>query len=165
MKRRPRHKRLPSHPAWRTDKDDFIQRIYGWGKLIDVTRGFDVRFPRSYGHKQTYFSVKMHGSERAALKAARAHRDRLVASSGAPEKRAGQRRTAPYMKHLRTNNKSGMVGLTRVTSKRGDAYWIAWYHPSPGKQKRRSWSVKRYTDEGARQLAILWRAEMLRSLR
>ena len=152
--------RRPGHPDWRTDRDDFIIRVYGWGPMIDITRGFRLRFLPSYGYPDKYFAVKRHGSERAALQAARAYRDSLLASSGEPKRRSAGRRLAPYIVKLTKKNKSGIIGITR-----NEREWTAWYHPSPRKQVRRSWSIKKYTDEGARQLAILWRAEMLRSLR
>jgi hypothetical protein len=155
--------RLPSHPAWRTERDDFIIKVWGWGKLLDVTRGFALRFPRSIGAPQQYFSVKRHGSERAALLAARAARDEVFHATNEPERRNAKRRLAPYIVKPRSNNKSGITGITLDKNKHG-ACWVAWYHPSPGKQVRRHWSIKKYTNDGARQLAILWRADMLRSL-
>lgn len=152
--------RRPGHPDWRTSRDDFIIRVYGWGPMIDITRGFRLRFLPSYGYPDKYFAVRHYGSERAALNAARAHRDALLAQSGEPKRRNAGRRLAPYLVKLTKKNKSGIVG---ITLDRGA--WVAWYHPSPRKQVRRSWSIKKYTDDGARQLAIMWRADMLRSLR
>lgn len=147
----------------RTDRDLFIVRIRGWGKMENMTRGYACRFPASYGHPERYFSIQKYG-DAGALGRARAYRDSLYDPRTEPVRRQGKDRSAAaFQRKPRKGNTSGITGLT--FDARHGGMWVAYYHPRPGVQKRRAWAIGKYTNEGAKMLAIAWRADMLAGLR
>lgn len=149
---------------WRTSRDDFIMRVPGYGPVR--VRGFTVFFPRAFGvARSRYFGIKRYGSEREALKCARAYRDAIVKTSIEPARRGGPsklRRAAPFMIEPRKDNVSGVIGVGLA---KGGKDWAAWYYPRPGRRKQRSFSISKFTNEGARMLAIMWRNQMIGKLR
>ena len=131
------------------DEDFGISRL----DLASVgTYGWQVRLQRRGVRYQRYFGDQTWGGKRAALSRARQFRDRILArlEGGDSENRVRS--------HSATaDNQSGMVGVTRVRSAgaNGSYYesWQATWSPSPGRRKCVRFSVRRYGDEEAFQLA------------
>ena len=139
----------------RTWRDDFIVPVKA-KRDRNIIAGYDVHLKPS-----KYFSIARFGSGPAALKAARAYRDRVFPASGRPPLRTGAtRRRAPFDVKLRVDNRSGLVGVCSDHER-----WYAWFSPRPGAVTKHSWSIKKFTHEGARMLAIAWRARMIEELR
>lgn len=127
-----------------------INRVTAPGK----SPAFQVVVKRQGIHVRKRFNPSYFGSESAALEAARAWRDRVLA-------------LLPPMTYRelhtlrRHNNQSGIPGVFRTKEPTG-AYWVA-VRESGGKKTSRKLSVSRYGEEGARQRAIAARQEMLQS--
>ena len=102
-----------------------------------------------------YFAVSRYGSEEAALKAAQAWRDRVLALL--PPMTYRQLCT-----RVRRNNTSGIPGIYRVV----EPSYVCWKAivGLEGKAQVRAFSVKKYGEEQARQMAIEARRQMLQSV-
>ena len=121
------------------------------------THGWQVRLQRRGVRYQRYFADRRWGGKRAALLRARQYRDRVLARiDDSPE---GDSEARPRVRsHSSTvDNRSGMVGVTRVRSlaSNGSYYesWQATWSPRPGQRKCVRFSVRRYGDEEAFSLA------------
>lgn len=147
-------------PRWRTWRDDFILRIFRDGHAT----GYDVRLPEAHGLPHKYFGILRWGTLREALRQARWHRDALVRIAGEAPRRLDKQghRVPSYLVKPRSNNTSGLVGVTTTDD---GAYWVAWYQPQPNKQAKRRFSIKKYGFEGALILASEWREKMIKAMR
>lgn len=102
------------------------------------------------------FTVSAHGSDQAALHAARQWRDRVLALL--PPMTYRQMRTL-----VRRNNTSGIPGVMRIQKASG-TYWIA-SGAADGKDNiKKSFNVNTYGEEGAKQKAIDARRQMLQAV-
>lgn len=124
-------------------------------------------FVRGYKNGKTYsrlFSDQKCGGEREALEEARAFRDRLYEKLEEIPKAPRARRVV--MRDAR--NSTGVLGVCR-TSKKGpngsanDCYSVSW-RPSPGVQKCTSFSIRKYGEKKAFQLAVAHRKKMLKEI-
>lgn len=109
-------------------------------------RGYYVRVGLSRGQKPKFFSDSNYGGKPGALKAARTHRDKLVAQLNlGTEGKGGAGRVA---------NRRTVSGVTGVHLSRGrledELYWRAKVH----KKLDRTFSVKKYGYTKAFQLAV-----------
>lgn len=142
-----------------TDKKKGISRIdsgstHGW-------------FVRGYRNGKTYsrlFSDMKCGSKAAAYEEALAFRDKLYEKLGDIPRMPRARRLV--MRD--TRNSTGVLGVCR-TSKRSpngainECYSVSW-RPEPGKQKCTSFSIRKYGEKKAFQLAVAHRKKMLKEI-
>lgn len=111
---------------------------------------------------EKFFSDFNYGGKRAALQAAKAHRDLL-------ESRHKKFSVSQLADSPSANNKSGLVGvrLHQQTDRRGEFeysywYWVAQWTDRRGRRKTRSFSVHKYGDDEACRLACESREQGLR---
>lgn len=140
-------------------KDKGISRIdsgstHGW-------------FVRGYRNGKTYsklFSDKKQGGKNKALKAAREYRDSLFEEiQSIPKKPRGRRLV---LKDSR--NTTGVLGVCRTVKKspngkENECYSVSW-RPEPGIQKCTSFSIKKYGEKKAFDLAVAHRKKMMREI-
>ena len=117
------------------------------------THGFQVRLQRRGIKYAKFFSDRVHGHPQHALEAARIWRDQLIA------KLADQARICERSQR----NSSGVVGVSKITviAANGNSYqfWQATWSPSPGQRRCVKFSIQRYGDKEAFQLAVEARTE------
>lgn len=124
-------------------------------------------FVRGYRNGKTYsrlFSDGKFGSQDAALKEAIAYRDGLHSELDEVPKKPRARRIVTRD----TRNSTGVLGVCR-TAKAGpngkvnECYSVSW-RPSPGVQKCTSFSIRKYGEKKAFQLAVSHRRQMLKEI-
>ncbi len=113
------------------------------------TRGWQVRLSRGGRRLTKFFSDRVYGGAEEALRAARVFRDELIDRLPAPQ------RGGAYGK-LTRRNVSGVVGVSRIvvrTDTRCYEFWQATWSPRPGVRKRVKFSIRRYGEGRAFELA------------
>ncbi len=108
--------------------------------------GYYVRLTWRGQQYAKFFSDKKHGGKRKALRAAEAYFDELDAKMPLDSQ----------IGRMSVRNTSGIVGVSRtVSTSRGHryAYWQARWG-SGAERKSAKFSVQKYGEEGAKQLAI-----------
>lgn len=124
-------------------------------------------FVRGYRNGKTYsklFSDLKCGGKEKALEMARAHRDRLHDELDTIPTKPRARRIV----YRDVRNTTGILGVCK-TRKRGpngtinECYSVSW-RPAPGVQKCTSFSIRKYGDKKAFQLAVAHRRKMLREI-
>lgn len=133
-----------------------IERVNTGGYLVRITR-------KSKMHMQ-YFSDTDFGGKRKSLLAAREHRDEMETKlKGYTPKEIANRE--------RSNNTSGVVGVRYVEeldprwkSKPVYGYWVAQWSPEPGVRKTQRFSIEKYGDDEAYELAVKARKKGVRSM-
>ena len=126
--------------------DDASRSTHAW--LVQVQRHNQVAIK--------LFSDSVWGGKRKALAAARAWRDEHK-QPVAEQAHALWRRN-----RLRSNNRSGLVGVARYERTAeangrktgGVAFWLAAWVDEHGASRKRKFSVKRWGERGAKQKAI-----------
>lgn len=117
------------------------------------THGFQVRLQRRGIKYAKFFSDRVHGHPQRALDAARAWRDQLI------EKLSDQARICERSQR----NSSGVVGVSKITvaAANGNSYqfWQATWSPTPGQRRCVKFSIQRYGDRQAFQMAVEARTE------
>lgn len=112
--------------------------------------GFYVRITHRGKSNQKYFPDKSLGGKSKALKAARDYRDSLLAKMPKYKQEAAGRKK-------RRIKKSGVTGVTHVVSKsiKGKSYdyWQAAWLDGDGKRRTAKFSISRYGNEKALDLA------------
>ncbi len=109
------------------------------------------------------FSDGRYGGRANALQAALAYRDQVVAAHPRLAR-------STYCAIVRTNNRSGISGLTRVDRvelsgrPQRKLYWEAQVPLGQGCAQHRRFSIRKYGEEGAYQRALAVREGALRSL-
>ncbi len=124
-------------------------------------------FVRGYRNGRTWsrlFSDRKCGGREEALAAARAFRDRLHAELQAQPKAPRARRIV----QRDARNTTGVLGVCRTVKKgpggaRYECYSVSW-RPEPGKQKCTSYSIRKYGEERAFQLAVAHRQRVMREI-
>lgn len=137
--------------------------MYGISRIDQPEKknhGFYVRVTNKGVTQQKYFPDKANGGKTKALKAAQEFRDKLVA------KLPKARRDAAARKKRRIK-RSGVVGVTHVMSRAGGKhtyeYWqAAWTDPA-GSRRTAKYSIGRYGNAKALEMAIKRRRQALRS--
>ena len=113
-------------------------------------RGWQVRLQRRGVKHAKYFSDRLYGGSQAAYRAAKEWRDRLLNRLDSEDAVRTCRRSA--------RNNSGVVGVARVTvvAPSGAEYhfWQAAWSPEPGQRRCVKFSVKKYGDRRAFELAV-----------
>lgn len=130
-----------------------ITRI-DYDKGSNSTHGWQVRIQRNKQSHSKLFSDSIYGGKEKSLNAARAHRDEYM------EKHPPMTRLELAQIEKKSNT-SGVVGVSKVkhVDQRGEKvyqywYWQAYWTPSPGKHKCVRYSIAKYGDEKAREMAI-----------
>ncbi|HCC19864.1 MAG TPA: hypothetical protein DEP88_01250 [Verrucomicrobiales bacterium] len=117
------------------------------------THGFQVRMQRRGIKYAKFFADRLHGHPQHALTAARVWRDTLI------EKLSDQARICERS----PRNSSGVVGVSKITviAANGNSYrfWQATWSPAPGQRRCVKFSIQRYGDREAFQLAVEARTE------
>ncbi len=112
------------------------------------THGWQVRLQRRGIKYGKFFADRSHGHPDRALQAAVRWRDKLL------EKVTDRARIC----ELSLRNSSGVVGVSKITvvSSNGNSYhfWQATWSPAPGQRRCVKFSIKRYGDNEAFQLAV-----------
>lgn len=121
--------------------------------------GYYVRITHKGKTTQKFFPDKSLGGKGKALKAAQAFRDKLVSKLPKAKQEAAAR---PKRRVL----KSGVVGVTHVVSRakgRNEyAYWQAAWNDSRGRRRTAKFSISRYGNKKALDLAIKARKAALK---
>lgn len=124
--------------------------------------GFYVRITHRGKSHQKYFPDKSSGGKTKALKAAKEHRDKLLSKMPKYKQEAAA-------KKKRRIKQSGVVGVTHVVSKspkdKTYEYWQAAWVDGDGKRKTAKFSIKRYGNDKALDLAKKARRAGLRGKR
>ncbi len=119
--------------------------------------GFYVRITHKGKTQQKYFPDKSCGGKTKALKEAKAFRDKLVS-------KLPKYKQAAASKRKRRIKKSGVTGVTHVVSQsqKGKAYeyWQAAWVDNTGKRRTAKFSISRYGDKKALNMAKKKRKEM-----
>ena len=124
-------------------------------------------FVRGYRNGKTYsrlFSDLKCGGREKALEEARQFRKNLAAQlQSIPPKPKGRR-----IVKQDSRNRTGVIGVCRTTKKGPNGkpnacYSVSW-RPEPGVQKCTSFSIRKYGEKKAFQLAVAHRKKMLRSI-
>ncbi len=112
--------------------------------------GYYVRISHKGKSNQKYFPDKASGGKGKALKAAKEYRDSLLAKMPKYKQEAAG-------KKARRIKKSGMVGVTHVLSKTPKdvtyEYWQAAWDDADGKRKTAKFSISRYGNDKALEMA------------
>ncbi len=107
------------------------------------------------------FSDRQYGGKRKAQNLARQYRDELY-------ERLAQIPTKPHIVYRDSRNATGVIGVCR-TAKRStngkvnECYSVSW-RPTEGVQKATSFSIRKYGEKRAFQLAVAHRRKMLRQI-
>jgi hypothetical protein len=118
------------------------------------THGFKVHLQRRRQRFTRLFIDGTHGSREQAHEAARVYRDGLL------QAHPGLRRNE-YASILRKNNTSGVPGVCKVEK---DRYWVAFWPASPGKPRTAKFSIAKYGEARAFELAVAARQRALEKL-
>ena len=128
------------------------------------THGFFVRISRQGKTYSGFFSDKKFGGQELALAVAQDYYLKLKKLLGVPQKRA---------RRLRAENggrrgKSGIVGVQRVIDRRVKPwrkYWVAAWSPELGVYRKKQFSIRKFGEETAKQLAIRARRAGVRNMK
>ncbi|MCB1911754.1 MAG: AP2 domain-containing protein [Rhodocyclaceae bacterium] len=135
--------------------DNEASRTHGW--LVTIQR-------RGVIYRK-HFSDGIHGGKRNAFKAARSYRDEVVAKHPPLSMQE-------YSSIVKRNNRSGVVGVCRycasetrdLPEEKQRWFWVASWPLPDGRRKRVKYSVGKYGEEGAFELALKARTEALDKL-
>lgn len=112
--------------------------------------GWQVRMQCRGQKVSRFFADRIHGNAMASLQAARQWRDAQWA--------AWQEHQRPRVCQSSARNASGVVGVSRVMVKSGNGviyhFWQATWCPAPGQRQSVKFSIRKYGDSVAYQLAI-----------
>lgn len=124
--------------------------------------GYYVRITHRGKSHQKYFPDKSNGGKTKALKAAKAHRDALLSKMPKYKQEAAA-------KKKRRIKQSGVTGVTHVVSKspKGKVYeyWQSAWMDGAGKRKTAKFSISRYGNDKALDMAKKARRAGLRGKR
>lgn len=122
--------------------------------------GFSVRVQRHRKIYSAFFSDRACGGRRRAFTAAQGFLRELRQIVGPLDRRLLAQRMAGY-------GKSGITGVSRIVVRRLDGlavYWQARWSPEPYGVRRRVFSVAKYGERQARQMAIRARQAGVRAM-
>lgn len=121
------------------------------------THGWQVRLQRRGIKYAKFFSDSSYGSPQSSLSTARTWRDQLISELEIHAKNQARICTRS------TRNSSGVVGVSKiiVTAANGATYhfWQATWSPQPGKRCCVKFSIKRYGESEAFELAVQARTD------
>ena len=129
------------------------------------THGFFVRVHFRGKIYPAFFADKEHGGRKPALVAAKKGLARLRRKLGLP----GSYSRRWNAEVVRRKGRSGIQGVRRIISQRGGGrrmkYWLAHWSPRKGVYRRKSFSIRKYGEEKAKQLALRVRRIGLRTMK
>ena len=117
------------------------------------THGWQVRLRRQGKLFSKFFSDRKHGRADSAFLIARSYRNELIKKLPDPVRAGAEGK-------LTRRNVSGVVGVSRIVIKSGNRkyeFWQATWSSGVGVRKRVKFSVKRYGEERAFELACVAR--------
>lgn len=123
--------------------------------------GWFVRVTRNGKTFSMFFADKKHGGKAKALSAAKKGYETLRAQHPPMSRK-------DFAQIQRRRNKSGIVGVTRLTKVvRGKDYhfWQATWSPARGNIQKKAFSISKYGEEKAKQLAIQTRKRGLKTMK
>ncbi|MGH8607682.1 MAG: DUF2442 domain-containing protein [Gammaproteobacteria bacterium] len=126
---------------YRTDSDR--NGTHGWTVFVQRRRRVFTK----------HFADGMHGGQKKAYRAASKHREYLI-------KEHLELTRAEYASILRRNNTSGVPGVCKYQS----GHWVAFWPTVPGKARRVKFSVAKYGEKKAFELAAAARRRALEQL-
>ena len=135
--------------------------LYGISRIdlpTSGTFGWQVRLARRGRRFSKFFSDARYGGRRGALGVAREFRDTLVAEFPKDERPSAHDK-------LTRRNVSGVVGVSRIVVRTAEAeytFWQATWSPRRGVRRRVKFSIRRYGDSRAFELACEARRRGLR---
>lgn len=135
--------------------DNEASRTHGW--LVTIQR-------RGVIHRK-HFSDGVFGSKQKSFAAAKAYRDEIIEANPPFSLRE-------YSNIVKKNNRSGVVGVCRycasetrdMPDEKQRWFWVASWPLPDGKRKRVKFSVKKYGEEGAFNMALQARKDALKEL-
>ena len=113
------------------------------------SHGWQVRLSRRGRKYSRFFSDRKHGGREVALGMARGFRDELVV-------RLPDRERSGAAGKMTRRNISGVVGVSRIVVRRATTtyeVWQATWSPNPGMRRRVKFSIRRYGEGHAFELA------------
>lgn len=121
--------------------------------------GWNVRITNKGKTTHKYFPDKSCGGKNKALKLAREFRDAVLRKMPKAKQEAASR-------PMRKVKKSGVVGVTHVVSKAGMSkvyeYWQAAWEDAAGRRRTAKFSISRYGNKPALELAVQARKDALK---
>jgi hypothetical protein len=161
----------------RRNEDATVRKRHHLTRLVyGKARGWWVRIARDGQIHSKMFSDATCGGCRKAELAARQWRDELLSKLGPSQAKKGK--PPGPESHLRPTNTSGVIGVHRlqklvryfnVTEGRWiehkAPYWAAGWHDLDGRQREKSYSVKKYGENGAKKKATAYRRQKVREIR
>ena len=121
------------------------------------SHGWQVRLTRRGRKYSRFFSDRKYGGREVALRTARDFRDELLA-------RLSDREKSGAAGKMTRRNISGVVGVSRIVVRTAGAkyeFWQATWSPDPGLRRRVKFSIRRYGENRAFQLACAARREAM----
>jgi hypothetical protein len=132
------------------------------GRSVEASRCWKVNLKRRGKYMFKVFRDDAHGGKVKALKAAKAWRDSLMrAHSGADYTIWRRNRT-------HKGNRSGVVGVGRYIARDNGGkrpFWLAFWHTADGVRQSSKFSVLKYGEKHAKQLACEARRNGMEELR
>lgn len=129
---------------------------------MESSRCWKVNLKRRNKYMYKYFRDEAYGGKEKALKAAKAYRDSLMgAVSGADY-------TMWRRNRRHKGNKSGVVGVGRYFARDESGkrpFWQAFWRTADGVRQGRKFSVLRYGEKHAKQLATEARRKAMKEVR
>jgi len=128
------------------------------------THGFFLRAARQGEIFSGFFSDKAYGGRAAALAAAQEHRGKLLKILGLPVQKS-RRLNAEI---VRRRGRSGIYGVQRLINRRTKPwrkYLVAAWSPKLGVVRKKQFSIRKFGEEKAKQLAIRARRAGVRSMK
>ena len=142
-------------------KPKSMRNIYRRDVEHSNTHCWEFLIRRNYQLQRKFFSDNVYGSKKAALQAAKTYRDEYLKENAT--KLSKQKVWRCNLK--RRNNTSGIVGVCRFISAHKTPYWVAQWADINGTTHRRQFSVKRYGEEEAKELAWCLRKNAMKDLK
>jgi AP2 domain len=127
------------------------------------THGFFVRLQRHGKIYSAFFTDRKYGGRAAALAAAQDFHRQATAIFG-PPLTLDRRRWAELP---RRKGRSGIVGVQRMIDRQSRPwrkYWVATWSPELGVVRKKQFSIRKFGEERAKQLAIRARRAGVRSM-
>lgn len=127
------------------------------------THGFFLRAARQREIYSAFFPDKKWGGRAEALAAAVEYRRKLLNLLGRPAHPSRRY----WAETVRRRGRSGICGVRRVVNRRSKPwlkYWQASWSPKPGVVRKKTFSIRKFGEAKARQLAIRARRAGVRSM-